>query len=104
MPPEGRGSGAGRGLPRTGRLELTLKGHTGLLDGVCFSPDGKRLATGARDRLAKVWDTQTGELERTLPGHHGWVVGVCFSPDGKHLATASADDTVKVWDAQTGQD
>jgi WD40 repeat protein/serine/threonine protein kinase len=73
---------------------LTLK-HTGLVNSLAFSPDGKRLASGN----GKVWDAQTGQELFTLEGH-----GVAFSPDGKRLASGDNWGVVKVWDAQTGQE
>jgi putative hemolysin len=82
---------------------LTLRGHTGQVAGVCFSPDGQRLATASADGTAKVWDARTGQEVLTFRGHNYAVAGVCFSPDGQRLATTSAPET-KVWDAQTGQE
>ena len=38
----------------------TLKGHTGQVYTVAFSPDGKRVASGSSDRLVKIWDAATG--------------------------------------------
>ena len=69
---------------------------------MCFSPDGKRLASGSADKTVKVWEVQTGQEALTLKGHTSGVWSVCFSPDGKRLASASGDKTVKVWDAATG--
>ena len=34
----------------------TLKGHTGNVSSVAFSPDGKRILTGSSDKTAKVWE------------------------------------------------
>jgi WD40 repeat protein len=83
---------------------LSLQGHTGNVHRVCWSPDGKRLASASEDGTVKVWDGRTGQEQLTLKGHQAWVFGVCFSPDGKRLASASWDRTVKVWDGQTGQE
>jgi WD40 repeat protein/serine/threonine protein kinase len=88
----------------TGQELLSLRSPTGEVNGIAFSPDGKRLASGARDdKAVKVWDTRTGQELLTLQGHTGRVVGLAFSPDGKRLAGGGGRD-VKVWDAQTGQE
>ena len=38
-----------------GQETLTLKGHSGTVISVSFSPDGKRIVSGSNDTL-KVWD------------------------------------------------
>jgi WD40 repeat protein len=78
---------------------LTLKGHTGGVKSVAFSPDGKRLASASDDKAVKVWDVATGQETLTLKGHTGQVHCVVFSADGHRLASASQDQTVRVWDA-----
>ena len=69
---------------------------------MCFSPDGKQLASGGADRTVRLWDVETGACVRTLEGHRGGVMSACFSPDGRRLASGSCDDTVRLWDAETG--
>jgi WD40 repeat protein len=89
---------------RTGQELLTLKGHTGWVTGVAFSPDGARLAGTSWDGTVKVWDARTGQELPTLKGHTELVSSVTFSPDGARLASGSFDKTVKVWDAYTGRE
>ena len=49
---------------------LTLKGHTGTVKSVAFSPDGSASPPPARSTV-KVWDAATGQEILTLKGHTG---------------------------------
>jgi WD40 repeat protein len=88
----------------SGREALTLRGHTGKINGIVFSPDGRHLASGSSDQTARVWDASTGREVVTFRGHGGPVFGVAFSPDGRRLASAGWDQTVRVWEATTGRE
>jgi WD40 repeat protein len=88
---------------------LALGAHKGIVSSVCYSPDGKHLASASWDKTVKVWEAETGQELFTLKGHISAVLNVCFSPDGKRLASASGDPNypakpgaVKLWDAETG--
>jgi WD40 repeat protein len=52
---------------QTGQKLLTLRGHTGGVWPVVFSPDGKRLASASVDQTVRVWDAQTGQERRASP-------------------------------------
>jgi WD40 repeat protein len=87
---------------RLAHLDLqTLKGHTGGVDSVTFSPDGTRIVTGSYDKSVKVWDVQSGRETLTLNVDS---TEIAFSPDGRHIVTASGGNTAQVWDAQTGRE
>ncbi len=71
---------------------------------VSFSPDGKTLVSGSRDKTIKLWNVETGKEIRTLKGHDSYVYSVNFSPDGKTLVSGSWDKTIKLWNVETGKE
>ena len=87
----------------TGKMLLTLAGHTDWVMDVAFSPDSKRLVTASGDSTAKVWEVASGRdaINPLRPRHR--VPTARFSKDGTRLVTASLDGMAKVWDAATGR-
>jgi WD40 repeat protein len=74
--------------------------HTAPITGSAFSPDGKLLATGGQDEVARVWDAATGAEVATLQGHNGQVFAPAMSEvNGDVTAwTASLDGSIMSWD------
>lgn len=68
-----------------------------------FSPDGRWLASGASDKLAKVTEVATGKQVHVLEGHTHHVLGVAFRGDARMLATAGGDGVVLVWEMIHGE-
>ena len=67
-----------------------------------FSPDGRYLLTGSRDKKTKLWDTSTGRHIRTFKSINGAKISyVAFSPDGKNVF-ARQHNTARLWDVSTG--
>ena len=109
---------------QTGReLDLLVRTDSVYPFPFAYSPDGKTIATGSRDKTWKttgprgssispirdftvqVWDVATGAEKATLIGHARRIHSIVYSPDGTTIATAGArgDNTVYLWNATTGK-
>ena len=87
----------------SGILIKELKNEGNGIETIEFSPDGKYLASGDRDKTIKIWEVSSGNCINSLSGHEGLVYSVVYSPDGKYIASGSMDDTIKIWEASSGK-
>lgn len=92
-----------KNLPPGVKLVRTLRGHTGSIGRIAWSPDGRILASPSADQTIRFWDSETGRCLRTLEGHEGAVNSLAFDSGGHIVASASDDTTVKLWDAPSGR-
>ncbi|MHC5185311.1 MAG: protein kinase domain-containing protein [Planctomycetota bacterium] len=89
---------------------LRLTGHTGDINAMAFTPDGRYLVTGAgnwnsypaNDHTAKIWDLDTRHMIHGLVTHSGQVQGVAINLDGSLVATSTAWGLIDIWSLQTG--
>jgi glucose repression regulatory protein TUP1 len=85
---------------------------------VCYSPDGKFLATGAEDKqirvssssvaivgmnspITQIWDIQKKKIRNIFTGHQQEIYSLDFSRDGRLIVSGSGDRTARIWDMQT---
>jgi hypothetical protein len=79
-----------------------IKGHSGWVTAIEFSPDGKILASASTDYEIKLWSTETGKWLKTFKKHKNEVWSISFSPDGQTLASGSDDYSIKLWSLESG--
>jgi WD40 repeat protein len=79
-----------------------LKGHSNVVLGLGFSPNGKKLISGSGDFDAIIWDVEEAKLLHRLKGHRDDIYAVGFTPDGQRAVTGSQDNTLRLWTVADG--
>jgi hypothetical protein len=74
------------------------RAHTGTINGLAVSKDGRHLASIGEDGLVRIWSTADQTKVAELVGHRGAVFSVAFSPDGTRLASGGEEDlSIYIW-------
>ncbi|MBT6153106.1 MAG: hypothetical protein HOK71_09535 [Planctomycetaceae bacterium] len=79
-----------------------LAGHTGVVNTVAWTADGKSLLSGGADKTIRHWNADTGALVRTFSGHTQPVTSVLPTADAAQVISTSVDKTVRVWTLANG--
>ena len=87
----------------TGKALDILIEDTDPVRSIAFSPDGKLLATGNKDKSIHIWDSTTFQLKGTCVGHKDEVEYLTFNVRGDQLASASEYWTIKIWEVDSCQ-
>jgi len=82
------------------KLYRVISGHIGWVRCVAFEPGNEWFATGAADRVIKIWDLASGKLKLSLTGHVSTVRGIAVSPRQPYLFSCGEDRMVKCWDLE----
>lgn len=83
----------------SGKRLHTLLGHEAPVEALAFSADGARIASGAADKTARVWDLRDAKFPEIarFTGHTDRVTAVVFKSDGSQVLSGSADKSLKLW-------
>lgn len=101
-----------RTLPLGVKLVRTLRGHTGKIGRISWSPDGRMLASPSNDKTIRLWDAEIGECLRTIEtgfneiGPRIWqneVVCVAFDPQSRTVAYPYTNHTVQLLELDSGK-
>ena len=91
----------------TGTELQTLTGHTGGVNSIAFSPDGRTLASGSWDGTVLLWDIAPPEPERLAADVNGdgvvnthdlGTVAAAFGKTGENVADVNGDGVVNIRD------
>jgi tRNA A-37 threonylcarbamoyl transferase component Bud32 len=93
-----RGASAGASVPPL----AVLRGASGAVWSVSFSPGDRTLAMAIDDGTIKLWDVESGTVKATLNAHVGIAWTAAFSADGRLLLTGG-DDSARIWDMATNK-
>ncbi len=80
---------------------FAFRGHTGRINAIAWSPNGKHIVSVGSDKAMQVWDAVSGKLSFTYRHRTSAFNAVAWSFDSRYIATGSNDKTVQIWDMPT---
>lgn len=87
----------------SGTNSLTFRGHLGVVEGVQFSADGRRLVSCSPSQgEVKIWDLTRHPDYSTLARTTADVENIAFHADGRRLVSVTVGGELQVWDAISG--
>jgi WD40 repeat protein len=82
---------------------IVQAGHYASVTSVCYSYDGRFIATGSADKTIILWRSSDGREVRSFRGSPATILHLEFNRQGNSLLSLSADGTWSVWELSTGR-
>jgi WD40 repeat protein len=81
---------------------VTLTDHTGNINGLAFTRNGRWLASASNDGTVILWNMADADPKNKpiILNHKGSIWNLAISSDDHWLATGGSDATVQLWDLQ----
>jgi WD40 repeat protein len=83
------------------KLHKTLSRHMAPITSICFSRDGRLMASGASDKTIIVWDS-VFNFKKSFEGHSGKVNALLFDPSKRFLISGGDDRQILLWSIEKG--
>jgi WD40 repeat protein len=74
-----------------------LKGHTGRIVSVSFTPDGRFALSAAHDATVRLWDLENAQTPGVLKGHTAAVTSASLGGNALLAVSSSRDGTLRLW-------
>ena len=84
-------------------LIQAYEAQSGTIEGVAFSADGSRFATGSAGGEARIYNVEDGKRLASMQGDAVGVFAVSFHPNGTQLATGGFDGKIRIFDPASGK-
>ena len=81
----------------TGEELVVLRGHLARVEAVSWSPDGRYLATGSRDKSIRIFDATSGGQVSVLAGSAAGISKVAWNSSGDRILASNPRESI-VWD------
>ena len=80
-----------------------LSGHTGEVESIALSSDGRYAMSGSGDKTLRLWEVASGRCVRILEGGTAWIKSVALTPDSRYAVSGSVDKTIRLWELASGK-